>query len=874
MAEKIKPVSVPNLRNPRHPRLKFLRVAVALVVLASVAWAQQVADPVEAGRVLLEQGVAGLKQVLEKVGAPALTFDQEAQIRNLHDVYRREADRLLEERKTEQEMVRGLLAEQLFIAAAKFLNPVQRDAVGAVLDVGANTDLPSDPDELREYLRDLTSPASQAGGDDDDEGLVIDGFSGGRMPDRDEILEIRINDNAFTSEQSEQGRGRTEIRTRGGAGQFNGDATFEFEDESLNARNAFSSFRPPYQTRDFTANVSGPLIRNRLTTTLGVSNDSSEEGETLQAITPAGLINGAITSPSIERGFTLRNTVQVNDKHALTFSYSYGSERQENGNVGGFNLPEQGSNYRSRQYNLQLQETALLSSKIGHEARFRINGESEDSFPVNSSPHIVVPDAFRGGGSPENLSAWERTLELGNLLMYTGTNISLKTGFDGSYEWESYESRENFNGTFTFGSLEDYVARRPFQYSVNQGDPLVALTQFQTAGFLQSDFRVTPRMTLGLGARYETQTNMSDRNNIDPRLGFAYHFGGSTVMRGGTGIFHQRIRIWNFQDILRLDGNRQRTLIIRNPSYPDPQLSGDLTVRIPSSVRTLGDNLAAPYSWNSEVTLESTLRSGLVLTGSYRFIRGIHLLRGRNINAPRDITSSIPRSCSPGQSDSTCQRPQPDRGNIIQLESTGLSSEHQFRIGFQQRLSFLNVRGNYAVQRSYSDVIDDFLGLPADNYDMTGEWGRYLPGHSFTSNVNLRLPWTVDADLGFNWNSGEPYSLTTGRDDNLDTNTTDRPAGIRRNSLTGPSFFEVDLKFSKTFNLIREDRNDDTGPVAGGGYFGRRRGVRMTMTAEAQNLLNKVNFDRISGVLTSPFFGQPIRSRDGREVSLSMRFNF
>jgi hypothetical protein len=850
----------------------MFKLVITFAFLTSSAWAQQAADPVEAGRILLDQGVAGLKQVLEKVGAPALTFDQEAQIRNIHDVYRREADRLLEETKTDQERVRVLLAEQLFIAAAKFLNPVQRDAVGAVLDVGANTDLPSDPDELREYLRDLTSPASQGGGNDDD--LVIDGFSGGRMPDRDEILEIRINDNAFAAEQSEQGRGRTEIRTRGGAGQFNGDATLQFEDESLNARNAFSSFRPPYQTRDFTANVSGPLIRNRLTTTLGVANDSSEEGETLQAITPNGLINGAITSPSIERGLTLRNTIQVNDKHALTFSYSYGSERQENANVGGFDLPEQGSTNRFRQYNLQLQESAILSSKIGHEVRFRINGESDDIVPLNAGPHIVVPDAFRGGGSTESQSAWERTVEFGNLLMFTGSNTSLKTGFDGSYEWESLESRENFNGTFEFESLEHYVANRPFQYSVNQGDPLIKLTQFNTAAFLQSDFRVTPRMTLGLGARYETQTNLSDRNNIDPRLGFAYHFGGSTVLRGGTGIFHQRIPIWNFQDIVRLDGTSQTTLIIQNPSYPNPLLSGDRTVRLPSSVRVLADDLATPYSWNSELTLESTLPSGLVLTGSYRFIRGIHLLRGRNVNAPLDITSSIPRSCSSGQSEATCRRPQPGRGNIIQLESTGLSSEHQFRIGFQQRLSFLNVRGNYAVEKSFADVFDDFLGLPADNYDMSGEWGRNQPGHSFNTNVNLRLPWTVDADLGFNWNSGEPYSLTTGRDDNLDTNRTDRPAGVRRNSLTGPSFFEVDLQFSKTFNLVREVSANDAGPVAGGGYFGRRRGVRMTMTIEAENLLNKVNYDRISGVLTSPFFGRPIRARDGRQVSLQMRFNF
>src|SRR6185369_10590399 len=152
---------------------------------------------------------------------------------------------------------------------------------------------------------------------------------------------------------------------------------------------------------------------------------------------------------------------------------------------------------------------------------------------------------------------------------YTGEKISLKTGFDGAHRRERSDSRENFNGTFTFAGLEEFTTGRPLQYSVNQGDPLLDVKQFEAAAFLQTDFRLSSRMTMGLGARYEAQTNISDRNNIDPRFGFAYHFGGSTVLRGGSGVFHQRFGIFELQDLLRFDGLRQRSLIIRNPSYPD-----------------------------------------------------------------------------------------------------------------------------------------------------------------------------------------------------------------------------------------------------------------------------------------------------------------
>lgn len=825
-------------------------------------------DRSQAGRTLLEDGVDGLKALLQAAGAPSLTFDQEAQIRNLHDVFKREVVRLVDEQKGNEETLRSALAEQLLIGAMKFMNPVQRVAMGGMAE-GANSDLPVDENELREYLRDLTSPAST--GDDD---VVIDGFSGGRMPNRDEILEIRINDNAFTSEQSFQGRGRTEIRTRGGVGRFNGDVQTRFQDESLDARNAFASFRPPYQTRDFTANLSGPLIRNRLTATLGLNSEFSEEGDTLRAITPSGLIDEAIVRPNVERGMTLRATTQINENHAINFSYSYGRERSELNGVGEFGLPEQGSTERERNTNFQIQEVAVLSPKVSHEARFRINTQKESSVPLHTGPHIVVPDAFEGGGSTESESSTDEEIEFGNLLMFTGQKVSLKTGFDGTHRREQSDSRENFNGTFTFADLEDFTAARPLQYSVNQGNPFLDVRQFEAAAFLQTDFRLSSRMTMGLGVRYEAQTNIADHNNIDPRFGFAYHFGGSTVLRGGSGVFHQRFGIFELQDLLRFDGLRQRALIIRNPSYPDPFVTGSLTIRVPSSIRVASPELATPYTWHSEGSLETKTRFGLVLTGSYRFIRGVHLYRSRNLNAPQDVTSPVPRSCRVGQSENECVRPDSSRGNVVQVESSGQSSSHEVEFGFQQRLRFVNVRGNYNTQVSNSNVPGDTFDLPVDNYDMSSEWGPTAPRHSLNANVNLRLPWKIDADMNFNWNSGEPYSIVTGRDDNKDTNTSDRPAGIARNSLVGPSFFELDLNFSKTITLLQEVSGDSTHPMAGGGYFGRRSGVRMTISAEAENVLNKVNYDRISGVLTSPFYGLPTRARDGRQISLAARFNF
>ena len=883
---------------------------------------------VEAGRILLADGVEGLRALLAQAEAPALTFDQETQVQAVYEAHERALQQLLQEESVGPDAVEAekrTLEEQLLLASLKFLNPAQRVAlVGSVAAeaLASNSDLPEDEDELREYLGDLRSPAGGGGGSDFGRGggrgggggggIVIDGFGGGRMPNRDEIQEIRINENAFTAEQSEQSRGRTEIITRGGTGRFNGDVTFDFADESLDARDVFAATRPPYQQRNFETNVSGPIIRNRLTLTFSMNYNTNEDGNTLTAITPDGLINDAITNPRLNRGFTTRATAQLNENNVLNFSYTYGKNDRENNGVGGFGLPEQGSNSFWNNFNFQVKETSVLSRSFNNEARFRVGGFTNENRPITVAPHITVTDSFRSGGSTRNSENDTRNYEFGDLLMYTGQRLSLKMGFEGEYASDFSISRNNFNGSFTFSRLdcdpknEDpcagaFVAGRPIRYSVNQGVPELDVTQFEMAVFVQSDFRLTPSFTMGFGLRHERQTNLNDGNNFDPRLGFAYSLGRSTVIRGGSGIFHQRFNLFQVKELIRLDGTRQRTLTIRNPAYPDPFLSGDGgVVRVPSSVSVRAEDLAAPYTWNNEFSIETTFSQGLVLTGSYRFVRGIHLHRTRNLNAPLDITSSVARSCRPEQltepdesgNPATCVRPDPARGNISQLESTGVSNNHNLRVGFRQRFSTININGNYNFSSNYNDVSGgfgdggDFGGRgggggrgPADNYDLDSEWGRFGARHRFNSSVNFRLPWNTNANTSFQWNTGNPYSLQTGEDDNQDTNTNDRPPGVPRNSLAGPGFFQVGLNLSKTVQLISDSveaggAGGRGGAAAGGGYYGRRTGVRMTITARAENLLNNVNFQSFSGVMTSPFFGRATRARDARQIRLFVRFNF
>ena len=89
-------------------------------------------------------------------------------------------------------------------------------------------------------------------------------------------------------------------------------------------------------------------------------------------------------------------------------------------------LPEQGHNTENDNFNFQVKETAVLSSRFNHEVQFRVGGLARVFEPVNSGVHIVASDAFRGGGAILNGESKIRNYEFSNLPMYNiGSHTSL-----------------------------------------------------------------------------------------------------------------------------------------------------------------------------------------------------------------------------------------------------------------------------------------------------------------------------------------------------------------------------------------------------------------------------------------------------------------
>ena len=146
-----------------------------------------------------------------------------------------------------------------------------RNLSATILTADDLLDLPEEPEELTQILQELAGDGPEGLAD-----LIVDGFAGGRMPPRDQIQEIRINRNPFTSEFGRHGRGRIEIVTRAGTGELHGNLSFNFRDEALNARQALADTRPPYQQRSFRTSLStrhGHIAKSCCSRRKGASTD-------------------------------------------------------------------------------------------------------------------------------------------------------------------------------------------------------------------------------------------------------------------------------------------------------------------------------------------------------------------------------------------------------------------------------------------------------------------------------------------------------------------------------------------------------------------------------------------------------------------------
>jgi hypothetical protein len=781
---------------------------------------------------------------------------------------------------------------------------------------GSDLDLLSDdPDQLAEDLKAL------AGGLDGPNGtqILVDGFSRTSIPSKSSILEVKINSNPFTAEQDSLGFGRIEITTKAGTEKFNGQGFFNFNDESLNARNPYAPNRAPYQARLFGAQVSGPVITKKSSYFFDFEKRDIDENAIINAlildpsfnIVPFGQ---AVVTPQRRTNFSARFDYQLNKNNTFVGRYNILHATTNNSGLGGFSLPTRAFNSSLTEQTLQFSNTMVVNPSTLNITRFQYIRSRRNQESVNAGPTINVQEAFIGGGAPFDFALNDTDrYELHNQTTWIQNNHTWIGGARLRLSRINDVSPNNFAGTFIFSSLQEYrrvlqgiPGARPAQFTIAGGNPQARVNQFDLGGFLQDDWRLKPNFTLSLGLRFESQTNIGDKIDLAPRVAFAWAPWGAnngkrprTVIRGGGGIFYTRVDEELTLQADRFNGINQQRFIVSGPNFfPNvPATQTLLAASLPQTTRLVSPDLKTPYSMKGVFSVERQLPHGLTLTVAYLYGRDRQLLRSRNLNAP------LPGTFDPAQPNSGV-RPFGNVGNIFAFESGGDSTSQTLILNLRGNLTKkLNLTMRYGVGRVKGDTEGAFT-FPSNPYDFSQDDGfqSYASTQGGVFGLIYRAPLGISITPLVRFNSAERFNITLGRDLNGDGVFTERPAFatdlskpgvvvtkfgafdtnpspgqaiIPRNFGKGADYFHASLRFSKLFGFGTVGGPAAAAQSGGNGAKSTEKRYYVLLTMQVQNLFNNRNQGTFIGNLSSPLFGQS-NSLNGtaRRVEFQARFSF
>lgn len=743
----------------------------------------------------------------------------------------------------------------------RFGNVLSRDQIDA---------LPDDPDEMEARLNAMAGPGAT---------IRVDGFRGGKLPPKSQIRSIRFSSGMFAAENHGAGFTFVDIATQPGQGPIQAGVDYSLRSGTFDARNAFQAEKGPEQAQTYTLNLSGTLIKDRTSFSVSAGGASLYDSTYLYAATPDGPRNGNIRRPSDRLNISARLDHALTRTHSLRTWYQLNDGTQHNLGVGGFDFPERAFSRTVNERLLRVSESGPLSLGWFGESRVQLHWTDTAGAPAVDAPTVRVLDAFSAGGAQQSGGRRASELEWATNLDWAHKRHAVRLGSLVEGGLYSSDLRSNYLGTYTFASLADYEAGRASTFTERLGDPRVRYSQWQAGLFAQDDWRARKNLTLSAGMRYELQTHVGDSSNLAPRGGFTWapFKNGKTTIRGGAGIFYDWLDVDTYEQTLRVDGTRQRDLVIVDPSYPDALASAPGQV-LPPSRYELSPSLTVPRRTAVMAGLSQQISPSFGVNLLFSHSSASNRLRGRNVNAPLDGV-----------------RPVPALGNVIDVESTGQARGEVFNAGMNYaapaRRTFLFA--NYTCVRQRNDA-DGPFSLPADNYSLAAEWGPAVnvPTHSASGMLSTALPPHIRLTVSATARSGLPYTITTGRDDNVDTVFTDRPAGVGRNTAHGQGMWDAAARVSYAFGfgsrqqdgggspqavMIRmggpATASDLLGAVSGPGGAENKR-VHVELYASVQNIFNTVSPIGYSGVMTSPFFGRPTAAAPARKIDIGMRMGF
>ena len=668
------------------------------------------------------------------------------------------------------------------------------------------------------------------------------------------IERVSINQDPYSAQYRQPGRGQIEIITKSTADKFHGAATFTFRDSVFNATNYFARVKPPDQRRIYEGFLTGPIRPLKDTTFLFSANRQEDDFfDAVDATTPTGVVNENVRAPYRSTSLTMKVAHQINDHHNAFLLYRFYDASHANANVGSQTLPEAGYSSYNFDMDITFHDDLILSPTLLNQFNFMFERNIDRTVSNSATPAIHVEGAFSGGGAQNDTLQTENNPNFSDIVSWTTHKIhQVKFGVQlpnlGRRILEDYTNRQ---GTYTFASLAAYEQNTPVTYTLQQGQARF-LTHFDQPGaFLQDQIQVSQRMTVTPGVRYDFQNALpGTMDAVQPRLSVAYVLDQKhgMVIRTGAGTYMRRVGANVGQQLARYEHAQERSLLLtQNLCYPDITKCNSLAAQ-PPNLFNFQPNLKAPMQAYFGLSVERKMTKDSTLTIGYNGYRGWHALRGIDVNAPlAPFTSNA--------------RPDPNFGQILQQQSGGYQKSDDLSVSFRGRLTnafsgFLQYDYEHADSNTEWSTF-----MPENQFDPNAEWGR----SSFDQRHRLNIFGTFLPDkplhvgFGFNEYTPQPYTITTGTDDFHTGVLNARPEGVPRNSLDGGDFQDLQVRLGYTYRL-RPLLKDASPTVA--------------LSLSSFNTLNRANFGGYVGVITSPDFMQPTWASNPRRLQMQASYNF